>query len=72
MVEEIVDTLTTRFNKNNLALELPDAFDHLKGSDASIEMSVSNTLQPLNLFFGDNLVTDSISYIFVNTECKDL
>ena len=35
-------------------------------------MMVSNTLQPLNLLYGHNLVTDSIAYIFVNTESKGL
>ena len=55
-----------------MALELPDAFEHLKGKDAKFEMSISNTLQPLNLFYGHNVVTDSIAYVFVNTESKGL
>ena len=38
--------------------------------DASIELVKSNTLQPMNMIFSDNIITDSIAYIFVNTECK--
>ena len=35
-------------------------------------MAISNTIQPVNLHYAHNLVTDSIAYIFVNTECKGL
>ena len=44
MVEEIVDTLTNRFSKESLTLEIPHAFDNIKASDASVEISVSNTI----------------------------
>ena len=37
-----------------------------------METVVSNTLQPLNLFYGHHMVTDSFAYIFVNTESKGL
>ena len=35
-------------------------------------MSVSNPIQPLNLFYGHNIVSDSIGFIFVNTESNGL
>ena len=72
MVKEIVDTLTSRFDKDTLKLEIPQAFSYIKGSDAKMEMSVSNTLQPLTLLYDHNLVTDSIAFVFVNTNCRGL
>ena len=59
--------MDARFNKDTLKLVIPSAFDHLRGTDAKIEMSVSNTMQPLSLLYGHNIITDSIGYIFVNT-----
>ena len=37
-----------------------------------LEMSISNTVQPLKLFREHQVVTKSIAYVFVNTESKDL
>ena len=44
MIEEFVDTMAKRFNKETLTLSLPDAFDNLKGRDAKMEMVISNTI----------------------------
>ena len=35
-------------------------------------MVISNTIQPVKLFYEHNLVTETIAYIFVNEECKTL
>ena len=35
-------------------------------------MVVSNTIQPINLFYAHNLVTETVAYIFVNTESLGL
>ena len=72
MVKEIVDTLTNRIDKDTLKLGLPAAFKNLKGKDAKLESSMSNTLQPLNLFYGHNKISESVAYVFVNTESKGL
>ena len=37
-----------------------------------LEMSISNTVQPLKLFREHQVVTKSIAYVFVNTSSKDL
>ena len=34
-----------------------------------MEMVISNSIQPVNLFYAHNLVTDKIAYVFVNTSC---
>ena len=67
MIEDFVDTMAKKYDKETLALKLPDAFDNLKGSDAKLEMIQSSTIQPVNLFYDHNRVTNSIAYIFVNT-----
>ena len=46
MVRDIIGTLEHRFNPQTLVLSIPDAFDHLKGSDTNFEMVTSNTIQP--------------------------
>ena len=65
--------MTNRYDKENLTLKLPEAFDHLSHvSDQEklkFEMVKSNTLQPTKLVFEHNIVTQTIAYIFVNTEC---
>ena len=61
-----------RFDRDNLSLYIPNVFESLKSVDANFEMVTSNLLQPLTLFFTDNIVTSSIAYIFMNTHCKGL
>ena len=72
MVKEIEDTLSNRFDKDTLKLEMPQALENLKGNDSKVEVVMSNTIQPINLFYAHNIVTESIAYIFVNTESKGL
>ena len=51
MVKNVVDTLMNKFDRINLSVKLPEAFEQLKGSDAMFEMVTSNTIQPLNLLY---------------------
>ena len=53
-----------------MKIDIPSCFEHLKGEDANFEMVTSNSIQPLNLVYHHNLVTWSIAYIFVNTDCN--
>ena len=39
-------------------------------NDASTELVVSNTLQPMNLIMSDNKIEKQTAHIFINTECK--
>ena len=70
MVDEIVDTFETYFDKNQLTLKFPDVFAQMINNDANIELVVSNTLQPMNLIMSDNQVRQSIAHIFINSECR--
>ena len=51
---------------------MPQAFDHLKGEDASFEMVTSNTIQPVRLCYRQNIITHSVAMIFVSTHCKGI
>ena len=44
MVENIVDTFMNKFDRTNLSIKIPFAFEQMKGSDASFEMVTSNTV----------------------------
>ena len=44
----------------------------MRGKDANFEMVSSNTIQPIMMHFQENVLTNSISYIFVNTDCNGL
>ena len=72
MVDEIVDTFETYFDKNQLTLKFPDVFAQMINNDANIELVVSNTLQPMNLIMSDNQVRQSIAHIFINSECRGI
>ena len=53
-------------------MPLPASFHFLKSEDANIEMIINSKIQPVNLHYQHNLITDSIAFIFVNTECNGL
>ena len=72
MVYEIADAINTRYSTEDLTLEIPSVFDNLSSQDAKLEMSISNTVQPLKLFREHQLVSKSVAYVFVNTRSKDL
>ena len=44
MVKDITDLFDSEYDKENLSIRIPDAFDHLKGADAKFEMVTSNSL----------------------------
>ena len=44
MVRDVIGTLEHRFDPDTLMLHIPEAFEHLKGSDSSFEMVTSNTI----------------------------
>ena len=44
MVKDLTDLLETDYDKERLAIRIPDALDHLKGKDAKFEMVKSNSL----------------------------
>ena len=72
MITNITDTLKNKFDRDTLSIQLPQAFDHLKGEDTSFEMVTSNTIQPVRLCYKHNIVTHSIAMVFVNTHCKGI
>ena len=72
MVKQLVLTIENRYDKNTLKLEIPESFEYIKATNENLEITASSTIQPLNLFYEDNFVTETIGYIFVNTQSKGL
>ena len=70
MVKDVIEVLEHRFDPNTLMLHIPSAFDHLKGQDTSFEMVTSNTIQPLCLEYQDNIITESVAVVFINSSCN--
>ena len=66
MVNEIAAVMNSKLDKTNFFIKLPDVFDKLKSKDAKFEMVVSGTIQPLKLFYSENVITHSKAVIFVN------
>ena len=60
--------MLTNFDKINLTADVPSIFSGLDGKDANFEISASNTLQNLKLFYEDNLVNKMFAVIFAHTE----
>ena len=44
MVSDITNVLLNRLDRINLSIQLPSAFEQLKGFDAEFEMVTSNTI----------------------------
>ena len=44
MVYDFVKNLNSRFDKRTLALDLPKAFDNMRGKDAKFEFVVTSTI----------------------------
>ena len=72
MVDEVAAIVLERYEKVNFGLCIPRCFDDLKSKDANFETSQSNTLQPLILFYTNNIVSETVCAIFVHTKVKNL
>ena len=70
MVRDVVGIFEHQFNPQTLMLGIPNAFDHLKGSDTNFEMVTSNTIQDTQMEYKNNLITQSEAVIFINTHCN--
>ena len=69
MIKDIIGTLIYKYDRSNLTIQLPDAFQYLKGQDSNFEMVTSNTIQPVKLFYEHNIVNNAktTAFIFVAT-----
>ena len=66
MIKDIADTMLEKYEKIHFTLTFPDVLDDLFSGDATFEMSASNTIQPLKIFYIHNVVTHSTAIIFVD------
>ena len=67
MIDEVASILHSRYEKENLSIDIPAAFEQLLGEDAEFEMVLSNEIKHLRLFYHDNFVTHAKAVIFVNS-----
>lgn len=67
MVRDLVKTLISRLDKESLSVTFPKVLDQMSGSDASFEMSASNTIKPMQMFYDHNIATHKYGLVIVNT-----
>lgn len=72
MVQDIVGAFESLLNRDSLTIQVPGVFARLAGRDAAFEMVSSSTLQPLNLFYSHNRVSESVALIVVNSTLGDV
>ena len=70
MVKDIYDAFIEQQESIDASTYIPSVFDHLQSSDASFETASSNNLQPLQLFYAYNLVTNTIGVIFYHNHTE--
>ena len=66
MVHDIAVIMESRFDPKTLSLHIPIVFDQLKSEDAQLEMVTSNLIQPMRLFYSENIISHTRAVIFVN------
>ena len=79
-VKNILEHVSARQDPVKKSSVLPGVFDQIKTDDAKFEISVSNTIERLELFHRNskhkatfsNEVGEILGYIFVNSKTKDL
>ena len=71
MIKDVIEAFTLRKNED-LSITFPDVLDQIMGKDASFELSISGSIQPLKLHYIPSIVKKSIGVIFVNTDFRGL
>ena len=66
MIADLIRTLLSRLDRQTLAVTFPKVLDQMEGSDASFEMSASNSIKPMNLFYAHNIATHKMGLLLVN------
>ena len=74
MIKNLLDNIINKQDKNTLSVTFPDVLNRMVSDDANFELSVSNTIQKLDLFHKNSLnkpsypntVGKSIGLIFIN------
>ena len=67
LIEDFVNCLNDKYDKDVLAITFPAIIDLLKGTDSNIEIIKSSQLQTLRLFVKPLKATQKIAFIFVMT-----
>ena len=70
MINDIVETLAEKYDRDTLSVVFPDALNDLIDKTESLEMISSRNLQQIKLIYTHNIVTHSVATIFVHTHLK--
>ena len=71
MIKDVIEAFNLRKN-DDLSITFPDVLDQIMGKDASFELSISGSIQPLKLQYQPNNIVKSVAYVFINTEFNGL
>ena len=75
MIKNLLDNITNKIDRVKMAVEVPNAFTQIKADDATFELTMSNTIQKLNLYHRssvykqdfENVVGKAIGAVFANS-----
>ena len=72
LIYGLIQHFNTKYDKETLKFQIPKQLSTLESVVPGAEIVKSNTIIPLQIFYSNNIVQESIAYIFVNTECNGL
>ena len=70
MVKDLVKTLISRLDKETLSVTFPKVLNQMLGSHTSFEISVTDSIKPLQMFYKHNIATHKFGLIIVNTKVE--
>ena len=71
LIKDLVNLLIKRLDRQTLSVQFPDVVNQL-GPDENLEVSASNSISPLKLFYSHNIATHTIAMVLVNTHTRGL
>ena len=64
MVEDLSNIFESKLEVENYSFVIPESFQETTGTDANFEISQSNTLIPISIFYRFNVVLRNVGVIF--------
>ena len=71
MVQSLLRTFVRGLHHETLSVQFPKVLETMHG-DARFTYSASNTIQPMKIFYEQNIATTKVAMILVNTKAKAL
>ena len=64
MIEDLMDIFESKLESENYSFKIPESIEETTGTDANFEISQSNTLIPISLFYSYNVVLNNLGIVF--------